>query len=50
MQKERYDKQEDRANDIKKHDNPRHMGKFGNDKRELEAKEKQNEQKEIEQG
>ena len=32
---ERYDKAEDRANDVKRHDNPHHMGQFGNFKREF---------------
>jgi ABC-type transport system involved in cytochrome c biogenesis ATPase subunit len=34
---ERYDKEEDRANDIKRHDNPHHMGHFGNLKRLFSA-------------
>ena len=43
--KERYDYREDRANDIKRHDNPRHPGKTSHDKRLAESEEelKQNE-------
>ncbi len=40
----KYDKEEDRANDVKKHDNPNHSGKVANDKVLEEAKAKQNEQ------
>lgn len=43
MTKERYDKEEDRANDIKKHDNKNHPSKTSHDKQVAEAKEKQNE-------
>lgn len=43
MTKERYDKEEDRANDIKKHDNPNHPSKISHDKKLDEAKEKQKE-------
>lgn len=43
MTKERYDKEEDRANDIKKHDNPHHPSKTSHDKVEAEAKDKQKE-------
>ena len=45
MKKERYDKEEDRANDVKKHDNPNHPSKAAHDKNLEEAKEKQKEQK-----
>lgn len=41
----RYDKQEDRANDIKKHDNPRHPGKISHDKRLAESEEELKEYK-----
>ena len=33
----RYDKREDRARDIKRHDNPNHAGKISHDKRKAEA-------------
>lgn len=36
---EHYDKREDRANDIKRHDNPNHPSKWGNLKRLREAEE-----------
>jgi hypothetical protein len=39
----RYDKEEDRANDIKRHDNPSHPSKWGNLKRLQGAKEEQKE-------
>lgn len=40
----RYDKEEDRANDIKRHDNPNHSSEHGNKVREAEAQAQQQEQ------
>lgn len=40
----RYDKEEDRANDIKLHDNKNHPSKRSHDKKLEEAKEKEKEQ------
>lgn len=36
----RYDVREDRANDIKKHDNPNHPSKHSHDRRKAEAEQK----------
>jgi hypothetical protein len=39
-QTDRYDKREDRANDVKRHDNPNHPGMHSHDKTKAEADER----------
>ena len=36
----RYDKRQDEDNDVKKHDNKKHLGKHANDKAKAEAEDK----------
>lgn len=36
----RYDKQQDRNNDIRRYDNPNHMGHYGNQKRLKQAEDR----------